>query len=356
MKKLLLYSLTLVGMLVSSTQSAVAQLENPDFKEMSSSTGNYYFYTKLTNLQNANSANWAADGKKSGTFKGYTSSKNGVLDPEKNTTDYNLKNNSVQISSSGNGVVYLYVSGITAFKVYAFNTGSSEARTLNVTVAEKGNSFSTDPTKTSTVNGGSNAQCEVTGLTSTTSYQIKIDASGTMALYCVQFTCKVADVVEAPGIDSDGLGNVTITHAAGTTVKYTTDGTEPTATLGTDYNDATGIVLTEDATVKAVAIRTEDSQLSEVTTLNVSVLKTIVGMQICNFNEGKVSNTDYFLGTISSASIDYTVDGENYTKAWKVQSADNLIFKTQNNALLKLVLAKRTDKSTYNYKILVMRY
>ena len=70
--------------------------------------------------------------------------------------------------------------------------------------------------------------------------------------------------------------------------------------------------------------------------------------------EAKVSNTDYFLGTISSTSVDFTLDGVNYTKAWKVQSADNLIFKTQNNALLKLVLAKRTDKSTYNYKIKVV--
>ncbi|MGN1375717.1 MAG: hypothetical protein ACI4V5_04095, partial [Prevotella sp.] len=252
MKKLLFYSLALVGMLLTSTQSAVAQLDSPTYKEIQSTTGISYFYTKISNLQNANTANWAADGKKTGTFKDYTGSKPGVLDPENETTDFNLISNSVQISTSGNAVVYLYVKGITALKVYAFNTGSSGQRTLNVTIAEDGADFSTDPTNTSTVEGGSNAQCEVTSLTSSTSYKIKIDASNTMALYCVQFTCTVADVVEAPSISSDGLGKVTISHAEGTTVKYTTDGvTEPSATVGTDYDDDNGIVLSEDATIKA---------------------------------------------------------------------------------------------------------
>ena len=356
MKKLLLYSLTLVGMLVSSTQFAFAQLKNPDFKEIKSSTGSFFLKTSQTVLGAANTDNWAADGKKSGTFSP-GGDKSAAYNPETGANNFEIKRDaSVSVKSKGsNKEVYLYVKGITGLKVYFFNGKSSEERSAKVDIKDNTNNI--DKT-TQTVKMGAGAatsgQISDLELNASNEYIININGNGAdVILYGIHFYCPVSDVVEAPRIDSDGLGNVTITHAAGTTVKYTTDGTEPTATLGTDYNDATGIVLTEDATVKAVAIRTEDSQLSEVTTLNVSVLKTIDGMQICNFNEGKVSNTDYFLGTISSTSVDFTLDGVNYTKAWKVQSADNLIFKTQNNALLKLVLAKRTDKSTYNYKIKV---
>ena len=354
MKKLLLYSLTLVGMLVSSTQFAFAQLATPTFKEIKSSTGSFFLETSQTELGKAYTDKWAADGKKSGTFSP-GGDKSGAYNPETGENNFAIKRTaSVSVKSKGsNKEVYLYVKGITGLKVYFYNGSTSGARSAKVDIKDNTNNIA-KATQDVSVGGSTSEQITDLELNASNEYTININGGGAdVILYGIHFYCPVSDVVEAPRIDSDGLGNVTISHAAGTTVKYTTDGTEPTATLGTDYNDATGIVLTEDATVKAVAIRTEDSQLSEVTTLNVSVLKTIGGMQICNFNEAKVSNTDYFLGTISSTSVDFTLDGVNYTKAWKVQSADNLIFKTQNNALLKLVLAKRTDKSTYNYKIKV---
>ena len=352
MKKLLLYSLTLVGMLVSSTQFAFAQLATPTYKEIKSSTGSFFLKTSQAVLGEAYTDNWAADGRATGTFSP-GGDKSGAYNPETGENNFAIKKTaSVSVKQKGsNKEVYLYVKGITGLKVYFFNGSTSGARGATVDIKDNTNNIDK---KTKEVSVGASSQITDMDLNASNEYTININGGGAdVILYGIHFYCPVSDVVEAPRIDSDGLGNVTISHAAGTTVKYTTDGTEPTATLGTDYNDATGIVLTEDATVKAVAIRTEDSQLSEVTTLNVSVLKTIGGMQICNFNEGKVSNTDYFLGTISSTSVDFTLDGVNYTKAWKVQSADNLIFKTQNNALLKLVLAKRTDKSTYNYKIKV---
>ena len=81
MKKLLLYSLTLVGMLVSSTQSAFAQLATPTYKEIKSATGVYYFYTTPENLANAFNNKWAADGTKKGTFSPNTSSKT-ALNPD----------------------------------------------------------------------------------------------------------------------------------------------------------------------------------------------------------------------------------------------------------------------------------
>ena len=351
MKKLLLYSLTLVGMLVSSTQSAVAQLTNPEYKGISSLTGTYYFYTTQTELQTAFNAKWAADGE-DGTFKAYTSSKT-ALNPETGATDFQVANKSVQIKNSGTSLVYLYVKGITALKVYAYNGGSAD-RTLQISVIEESDqNFPDVPTFSKTTAKSTSVQGEITDLDASTSYKIKIYADNVLILYCVQFTCKVADVVQAPRIDSDDFGKVTITHAEGTTVKYTTDGTEPTATVGNDYDDETGIVLAENATVKAVAIRTEDGQLSDVVTQSISVIKNIVGMQICTFTESGASNTDYFKSSVATTDINYIVDGVNYTKAWKVQSSDNLIFKTQNNALLKVVLAKRTDKDTYDYKIKV---
>lgn len=64
------------------------------------------------------------------------------------------------------------------------------------------------------------------------------------------------EVVAQPTITIDALGQVTITAEAGTTIRYTTDGTtNPTATTGTPYT--TTFPLPEGATtIKAVAVKT----------------------------------------------------------------------------------------------------
>ncbi len=62
---------------------------------------------------------------------------------------------------------------------------------------------------------------------------------------------------------------VTITSAEGTTVRYTTDGTTPTATVGTEYKDP--FTITASCTVKAVAIK--DGKTSEVASLDVTYVE-----------------------------------------------------------------------------------
>ena len=90
MKKLLLYSLTLVGMLVSSTQFAFAQLKNPDFKEIKSSTGSFFLKTSQTVLGAANTDNWAADGTGSGTFSP-GGDKSAAYNPETGANNFEIK-------------------------------------------------------------------------------------------------------------------------------------------------------------------------------------------------------------------------------------------------------------------------
>ena len=56
----------------------------------------------------------------------------------------------------------------------------------------------------------------------------------------------------SPAGGTVGKGStVTLSSAEGTTIRYTTDGTEPSATVGTIYSDP--IVINEDVTIKAVA-------------------------------------------------------------------------------------------------------
>lgn len=87
------------------------------------------------------------------------------------------------------------------------------------------------------------------GSTTITITAVKLD--GTDGVSC-NVTVNVA--IDPPTINIDGSGNVTITHPAdGVTIRYTTNGTDPTATTGTVYNGAFGPVANE-TTVKAVAV------------------------------------------------------------------------------------------------------
>ena len=74
--------------------------------------------------------------------------------------------------------------------------------------------------------------------------------------------------VEEPTFTINAAGEITINHAEGTTVRYTTDGsTAPTASVGTLYDDAAITDISAVTAIKAVAIRTSDDLLSTVATL-----------------------------------------------------------------------------------------
>lgn len=73
------------------------------------------------------------------------------------------------------------------------------------------------------------------------------------------------DVVVRPTITINGSGLVEMTAETGTTIRYTTDGTTPTATTGTEYSAAFSIPAGATA-IKAIAVNS-DNVVSKVATL-----------------------------------------------------------------------------------------
>ena len=343
MKKLLLYSLTLVGMLVSSTQSAVAQLTNPDYKEIKSATGVYYFYTTPENLANAFNNKWAADGTKKGTFSPNTSSKT-ALNPENESTTIDIANKSVIVKDSKEKIVFLYVKGITALKIYGLGGSSDRKMTVELT-----NNGTTTNTQTETFYKNKSGNLEIPGLLSTNEYTIKITTNGDMYLYCIKFTGTVdPNFVDVPEI-FDNDGEISISCEEGATIKYSIDGTTPSITEGLDYNAP--FTLTESAIVKAIAIK--NGYTSEVFSKSITIIRPVDKLYVCTFLETPNNEIIKFSGCTTQNCKPVTIDGFEYTKAWKVQSGNGATFKTSNPALLKIVFTDKESANASSYKIKV---
>ena len=78
------------------------------------------------------------------------------------------------------------------------------------------------------------------------------------------------EVVKRPTITIDGSGIVTITAEEGTTIRYTTNGDAPTGSTATTVsnNTTTFSIPTDAVAIKAIAVRTSDSEVSNVATLS----------------------------------------------------------------------------------------
>ena len=119
-------------------------------------------------------------------------------------------------------------------------------------------------------------------------------------------------LLDAPTIsDVDESNNTfTITDAnslpEGYTIRYTTDGTSPTATTGTEYNGP--VKVTDNWTVKAVIVR-YGMVLTEVQTKSVEPEQCKIPVFAYSTETGKVSITS----ETPNAAIYYTLDGETPT-------------------------------------------
>ena len=134
--------------------------------------------------------------------------------------------------------------------------------------------------------------------------QANVTAFATKTGYCSTantFASKIIKQVEKPTLTVGSDGKVTMTSAtAGATIRYTTDGTEPTATTGTVYNFP--VALPSGATVKAIAIKVDwlNSGIESTEVIAPAATPTITIT-----DAGSVT----IACTTTGATIYYTIDG-----------------------------------------------
>jgi hypothetical protein len=112
----------------------------------------------------------------------------------------------------------------------------------------------------------------------------------------------------------------------GSSIRYTTDGIDPTSTYGVQYENALSITSTK--TLKAIASRegwTTSSIASSFYTIN-----GMVAAPIFSVSEGVYTNTQLvtIACSIPEASIRYTIDGTNPTKTSGILYSSEIIIKT----------------------------
>ena len=132
------------------------------------------------------------------------------------------------------------------------------------------------------------------------------------------FTIKAREVVATPAISPNGgtyteTASVTITCAtSGATIHYTLDGTTPT-TSSAVYTGA--ITLTQSATVKAIAVKSEYTNSAVASAAFTITAREVVGTPVINPNGGtyEESATVTITCATSGATIHYTLDGSTPT-------------------------------------------
>ena len=132
------------------------------------------------------------------------------------------------------------------------------------------------------------------------------------------FTIKAREVVATPAISPNGgtyteTASVTITCAtSGATIHYTLDGTTPT-TSSAVYTGA--ITLTQSATVKAIAVKSEYTNSAVASAAFTITAREVVATPVINPNGGtyEESATVTITCATSGATIHYTLDGSTPT-------------------------------------------
>ena len=136
---------------------------------------------------------------------------------------------------------------------------------------------------------------------------------------------------DAPTITDNGDNTVSISVPSGTTVRYTTDGTTPSSSVGTEYSSAFDVV--SNCTVKAVAYQTGCTD-SEVASRSITPCTPVFGSVTFDNNKSEKHNTSYntstdveVIGTASWTQSGVSSDtGHKMTKpAMKLDNTDDYI-------------------------------
>ena len=246
MKKLLTFFLTaLLAFGVGWAETVTDELEAADFEATNTT------YTNFSGVTKSSDAVYAGNSAKNGTYIQLRANSNsGIVSTTSGGKVKSVTINFASITTPGRKIdVYGSNTAYTASSDL-YNTSTQGTSLGSVTHNVSGSASS----GTLTVSG----DYAYVGLRS---------ASGAMYLSSICITWGSASALAAPAIAPAtltfvGSQEITITAAEGASIRYTLDGTEPTATTGTLYEGP--FTITNTTTVKAIAYN--ETASSEVTT------------------------------------------------------------------------------------------
>lgn len=223
------------------------------------------------------------------------------------------------------GSITLTGNATLTFKVrkYGSDTGS-----LNVTVTGAGATATGDTSVTpSSSSTWQNCTVNITGATGSITIQFATSTKRAYIDEIILVSSSSSVTPEAPTFSPDGgtytsAQTVTISSTtSGATIRYTTDGTTPTATTGTTLSNGGTVSISESCTLKAVAVLsgTASSVTSGTYTINIPQVATPTFSPAAGTYSAAQSVT--ISCSTSGATIYYTTDGTTPTTSSSVYSS-----------------------------------
>ncbi len=271
-------------------------------------------------------------------------------------------NVTVKVIAEKGGVVSDVVSfivkvkpSVTFDKAAAAELGQSDR--VTVTVASGVTVYYTTdgstPTTATTTTGTEISLSECLGSTTIKILAVKdgVQSTGELSVY-VKLPSPTVSADESRIYEQ--TEKITVTVPAGSTVRYTTDGTEPTATTGTEYSDGIPLSgLCGNVFIKAVIVK--DSECSAVKTVTVKVRPAAVDTSsVDKAKEYSVSDT-ITLSSASGTTIHYTTDNSTPTAASEVATSGSIPLAGLAGQVTVKVVAEKdgivSDVSSFTVKV-----
>lgn len=164
------------------------------------------------------------------------------------------------------------------------------------------------PSITASVGGGSQDDVTYTWTGSTNSVQLKPASDWRVNTIVVTYTQATTAKLNAPTIEATANGNVTISgDSRASSIKYTIDGTDPSATNGNTYSSSFSV--TEDKIVKAICLG-DGTTTSNSNITSQQVL--VAGITVATPTIATINGTVKISCATVGATIKYSTDGSSY--------------------------------------------
>lgn len=174
-----------------------------------------------------------------------------------------------------------------------------------------------------------------------------------IGLICVSVTYTgdgpIITALAAPQITITDQGVVTIAGPEGATVQYTTDGSEPSASVGETYTAP--FTLSEAATVKAIALGDGVSTIdSRVASKAWAPIVVVSGYEWYVTGDKQYSNTEYFTtGGTCNTKYAWAYNGLSCDRGLKLDSSGSLAFANDQVALVTVVQPSANNAKSFKF-------